>query len=106
MAQSTKFAIVETGGKQYKVSVGDSVDIEKLPLEPEASIIFDKILLVSDGQTTQIGQPYVENATVKGKVVSQLKSNKELVFKYKNKTGYKKLQGHRQKFTRVLIETV
>lgn len=106
MTENTKFAIVETGGKQYKVSEGDSVDIEKVAAEPNASIVLDKVLLINDGKTVTIGQPYVANASVKAKVVDQLKSNKELVFKYKNKTGYKKLQGHRQQFTRVLIEKI
>jgi large subunit ribosomal protein L21 len=100
------FAVIETGGKQYRVESGTILDFEKLEGEANAKISFDKVLLISDGKETKIGQPYVEGATVKGSILEHKKAKKELVFKWKRKTGYKKTQGHRQQLTTVKIESI
>ena len=100
------FAVIETGGKQYRVQAGTILDFEKLEGEPSTKVVFDKVLLVSDGTTTTIGQPYLEGVQVKGAILDQTKGKKEIVFKWKKKTGYKKTQGHRQKLTTVKIESV
>ncbi len=100
------FAVIETGGKQYKVAVGDKVKIEKLTGEAGAAIVFDKILLVGDGETAKIGQPYVSGASVAAKVLAQGRDKKKIVFRYHSKTRYRKKKGHRQHFTEVAIENV
>ena len=98
-----KFAIIETGGKQYKVSSGQKLKIEKLPGEKEGKLVFDKVLLVSDGSSVQVGMPYVSGTVVHGKVVRQARERKKIVFKYHSKARYKKTKGHRQYFTEVEI---
>lgn len=99
------YAIIETGGKQYKVSEGDVVFIEKLGLEEGESVKFDKVLAVG-GEKTAIGAPYVDGASVEAKVVANGKSKKIIVFKYKPKKGQKTKQGHRQPYTKVQIEKI
>ncbi len=103
---SSAFAVIETGGKQYRVESGTILDFEKLEGTTESKITFDKVLLVSNGKETKIGQPYVDEAVVKGVILEHKKDKKELVFKWKRKTGYKKTQGHRQHLTTVKIETI
>ena len=102
----SKFAIIETGGKQYKVSAGNKVKIEKLEVEAGASVMFDKVLLTVEGESVQIGAPYVSGATVEGKVVRQARDKKKIVFKYHSKTRQHKKKGHRQPFTEVEIVKV
>lgn len=104
--KDNKFAIVKTGGKQYKVSEGDVFEIEKLEVEDGKSIDFDEVLLVADGEKVEIGNPNVEHAKVKAKVVSQEKADKVIVFKYKKRKNYRKKTGHRQKLTKVQIEKI
>ena len=99
------YAIIETGGKQYKVSEGDVVFIEKLAVEEGAAVKFDKVLAVG-GENTVIGTPVVEGASVDAKVLAQGKGKKIIVFKYKPKKGSKTKQGHRQPFTKVQIEKI
>ena len=99
------YAIIETGGKQYKVSEGDVVFIEKLAVEEGAAVKFDKVLVVG-GENTVIGTPVVEGASVDAKVLAQGKGKKIIVFKYKPKKGSKTKQGHRQPFTKVQIEKI
>ena len=99
------YAIIETGGKQVKVEVGSKIFVEKLDVEVGATYTFDKVLLVS-GDEAKVGAPYVEGATVVAKVEKQGKAKKIIVFKYKNKTTYRKTQGHRQPYTRVTIESI
>lgn len=99
------YAVIETGGKQYKVSEGDVVFIEKLGLEEGESVKFDKVLAVG-GEKTAIGTPYVDGASVEAKVVANGKSKKIIVFKYKPKKGQKTKQGHRQPYTKVQIEKI
>ena len=99
------YAVIETCGKQYKVSEGDVVFIEKLGLEEGESVKFDKVLAVG-GEKTAIGAPYVDGASVEAKVVANGKSKKIIVFKYKPKKGQKTKQGHRQPYTKVQIEKI
>ncbi|MGE5554467.1 MAG: 50S ribosomal protein L21 [Betaproteobacteria bacterium] len=100
------YAIIETGGKQYRVKEGDVIAVEKLDAEPGQSVTFDKVLLVADGEQVAVGQPYVEGAKAVGKVVAQGKAKKILVFRYKAKKNVRKRFGHRQPFTRVQVETI
>ena len=96
-------AIIETGGKQYKVAEGDTLFIEKLPVEAGEAVTFDKVLAVIDGDNVTVGTPVVEGAKVDASVVKNGKGKKVLVFKYKPKKGYHKRQGHRQPYTKVTI---
>ncbi|GHV45805.1 50S ribosomal protein L21 [Clostridia bacterium] len=100
------FAVVETGGKQYRVSEGDVIYVEKLEVEQEQEITFDKVLIVGDGESVKIGAPLVDGASVSGKVVKNGKSKKVIVFKMKPKKGYRKKQGHRQPYTKVEISKI
>ena len=99
------YAIIATGGKQYKVSEGDVIKIEKLGKAEGESVTFDKVLLVSDKETV-VGNPTVAGATVTASVVCEGKDKKVIVYKYKRKTGYHKKNGHRQLFTKVKIEKI
>lgn len=98
-----KFSIIETGGKQYKVSDGQKLKVEKLAAETGDSFIFDKVLLVVDGENVKIGTPYVEGAKIEAKVLNQGRDKKKIVFKYHSKTRYRKKKGHRQSFTEAEI---
>ncbi|MFZ5827100.1 MAG: 50S ribosomal protein L21 [Bacillota bacterium] len=100
------YAIVETGGKQYRVQAGDSLRVEKLNVGEGETVVFDKVLAVGkDGQVT-VGAPYVDGAKVTAKVAAQGKAPKIIVFKYHNKTNYRRKTGHRQPFTAVTIEAI
>ena len=99
-------AIIETGGKQYKVAEGDTLFIEKLPNEAGDNVTFDKVLAVIDGDKITVGTPVVEGARVDASVVKNGKGKKILVFKYKPKKGYRKRQGHRQPYTKVTIGAI
>ena len=99
-------AIIETGGKQYRVGEGDIVFIEKLPAEAGEEVTFDKGLAVVGDGTNAIGTPVVEGAKVTAKVVKNGKGKKIHIFKYKPKKGYRRRQGHRQPYTQVQIESV
>ncbi len=96
-------AIIETGGKQYKVAEGDTLFIEKLPNEAGDTVTFDKVLAVIDGDKLTVGTPAVEGAKVEANVVKNGKGKKIMVFKYKPKKGYRLRQGHRQPYTKVEI---
>ena len=96
-----KFSIIQTGGKQYKVSSGQKLKIEKLDVETDGKVVFDKVLLVADGDSVKLGTPYVEGAKVEAKVLKQGREKKKIVFKYHSKTRYRKKKGHRQTFTEV-----
>lgn len=99
------YAIIATGGKQYKVSEGDIIKVEKLGAEAGTTYTFDQVLAVSnDG--LKIGNPTVEGATVEASVLGDGKAKKVVVYKYKPKTGYHKKNGHRQQFTKVKIEKI
>lgn len=101
------YAVVVTGGKQYKVSEGDVIYVEKLDAEVESTVELDNILVVSkESGETVFGKPLVDGAKVTAKVVAQGKAKKVLVFKYKRKKDYRKKQGHRQPFTKLQIEKI
>ena len=99
-------AIIVTGGKQYTVAEGDVLYIEKLEAEAEATVKFDQVLAVLDGENSKIGAPVVEGAAVEAKVVKNGKGKKITVFKYKPKKGQKRKMGHRQPYTKVEITKI
>ena len=99
------YAIIKTGGKQYKVEPDRFVDVEKLDAEVGAEVTFDALMVV-DGEVTTIGTPVVDGVKVVGKVLAQDKAKKVVVYKYKPKKDYRKKQGHRQHYTRVLITSI
>lgn len=98
-----KFSIIQTGGKQYKVSSGQKLKVEKLDVETDGKVVFDKVLLTADGDSVKIGTPYVEGAKIEVKVLKQGRDKKKIVFKYHSKTRYRKKKGHRQTFTEVEV---
>ena len=101
------YAIIETGGHQYKVAVGDKVDVEKVPAEPGAEVQLERVLLVcDDDHNVTAGNPYVEGATVSATVVDQHRGPKIIVFKYKAKKRYRRKMGHRQDLTRIAINAI
>jgi large subunit ribosomal protein L21 len=100
------FAVIETGGKQYKVTEGDILFIEKLGVEDGEKVTFDKVMALSDGEKTTVGAPYVEGTTVEGKAIETGKGKKVIIFKYKAKKDYRKKQGHRQPYTLVEITAI
>lgn len=100
------YAIIETGGKQYRVSEGDVLTIEKLTAGEGETVEFDRVLTVVDGGDVKVGKPLLAGAKVTGKVVEHGKGKKILIFKYKAKSNYRKRQGHRQPFTKVVIEKI
>ena len=100
------YAIIESCGKQYKVSEGDVVFFEKLDAEEGKKVTFDKIVLVSDDKKVEVGAPYVKGVKVEGKVVEHGKGKKIIVYKYKAKKNYRRTQGHRQPFTKVEITKI
>ncbi|MDD6450782.1 MAG: 50S ribosomal protein L21 [Lachnospiraceae bacterium] len=99
------YAVIQTGGKQYKVSEGDIINVEKLNVEEGQKVNFDQVLLVG-GDEMKVGDPVVSGATVEGSVLRNGKAKKVIVYKYKPKTGYHKKNGHRQAFTQVKIEKI
>lgn len=99
------YAIIETGGKQIKVEEGQAVYIEKLDAAEGESVTFDRVLFVG-GESVKVGSPVVEGATVTGKVEKHGRAKKIVVFKYKAKKNYRKKQGHRQPYTKVVIEKI
>ena len=99
------FAVIATGGKQYKVSVGDEVSIEKLDTT-ENTVTFDEVLLIDDGTTTKLGAPFIAGAKVTAELVEQGKGPKIYVVKYHSKSRYYKKRGHRQPFTMVKITSI
>lgn len=97
------FAIIETGGKQYKVSSGQKLKISKIEAESGAVLNFDKVLLTADAEDVKIGAPYVNGAKVEAKILKQGRDKKKIVFRYLQKTRHTKKKGHRQHFTEVEI---
>lgn len=97
------YAVVETGGKQYRVSVGDSLSVERLVVDSGSDISLDRVLLVSDNGSTRVGTPVVDGATVSARVDNHFRGEKIVVFKYKPKKRYRRRTGHRQALTRLTI---
>jgi large subunit ribosomal protein L21 len=100
------YAVIKTGGKQYRVAQGDILEVEKLPGGIGDSVTFEEVLLVADGENVQIGQPVVEGASVAAKITGQHKADKILVFRYRPKKRIRVRRGHRQQLTRIQIESI
>lgn len=100
------YAVIKTGGKQYRVNAGERIKVEKLVAEVGDTVTLDQILMVSDGEKTTIGSPIVKGATVKATVVSHGRGDKVMIFKFRRRKHYRKTQGHRQSFTEIKIEAI
>lgn len=100
------YAVIKTGGKQYRVAQGDEVKIERLPGEVGDSVTFDQVLLTSDGDDVKVGQPFVENTKVVGQITRQDKDKKVVITKYKKRKGYRRKNGHRQEFSLIKINDI
>lgn len=101
-----KYAIIKAGGVQYQVSEGQEIDIFRLDKEKDEAVIFDSVLLVKDDDKVLVGQPIVKGAKVKGKVIDQILGDKIRIATYKAKSRYRKVKGHRDQYTRILIEKI
>ena len=101
-----KYAIVEAGGKQYRAEEGKTITVDLLPAQVGDAVNLDEVLLVVDGDEVKIGTPTIKGACLKTTVVEQIKGEKILVFKYKPKIAYRRHIGHRQKYTRLLVESI
>ena len=99
-------AVIKTGGKQYLVAVGNKIKVEKLETETGQDFIFDEVLLIGEGDSVKIGTPFISGAKVEAKVVRQMRDVKKIVFKYHQKTRYKKKHGHRQPLTEIEITKI
>ena len=102
----TMYAIVETGGKQYQVEEGRYVDVELLEGEKDSKVVFDKVVMLVNGKKSKVGQPYVKNASAEGVILGHDKSKKVIVYKQRPKKGYRVKRGHRQGYTRVMINKI
>lgn len=100
------YAVIETGGKQYRVQEGDTIFVEKLNNSQGEKVNFDRVLFVSKEDDVKVGKPYVEGAKVEGTVLEQGKAKKVVIFKYKPKKDYRKKQGHRQPYTKIKVEKI
>ena len=100
------YAIVETGGKQYRVEPGDIITVERLPGSKDDEVLFDKVLFVSDKEKIELGHPFIKDAKVRGKILNQGRSKKVVVFKFRRRKRYHKKRGHRQYLTTVKIENI
>ena len=100
------YAVIRTGGKQYRVKQGDTFNVERLPGEMGAKITFGEVLALGEGETLKIGAPLVAGATVTASIVAQGRAAKVLVFKFKRRKNYQRKKGHRQYFTRIRIEAL
>ncbi len=100
------YAIIESGSKQYKVEPGNIIDVELTGQQKDDKAVFDRVLLAVDGSDVKIGTPYLKSPKVSGTVLDLVKDDKVISFKYKRKTGYHKTKGHRQKYTRIKIDSI
>jgi len=100
------YAIIRSGGKQYRAEVGATIDVDRLPHDVGESLEISDVLLVADGDETRIGQPQVDGATVSATVVEQFRGKKIIVYKYRQRTNYRRKQGHRQYYTRLRIKDI
>ncbi|MGE5123985.1 MAG: 50S ribosomal protein L21 [Acidobacteriaceae bacterium] len=101
-----KYAIVEDGGKQYKAVIGESIEVDKYPLDVGDEIDMDRVLLISDGENIKIGTPFIQGAKIAATVIAQVKGPKVIVFRYKAKERIRSKTGHRQKYTRIRIDEI
>ncbi len=104
--EQAMYAVIASGGKQYKVQEGEILKIEKIDGQVGSEVDFDQVLLLSDGEAVKIGQPTLGDVAVKGHIVEQGRQKKILVFKYKRRKRYRRKQGHRQPFTAVKIDSI
>ena len=100
------YAIIRSGGKQYRAEVGAEVDVDRLPNEVGESVEIADVLLVANEESTQIGQPVIDGARVRATVVEQFRGKKIIVYKYRQRTNYRRKQGHRQYYTRLRIDDI
>jgi len=100
------YAVVETSGKQYKVSAGAIIDVDKLPVEVGEKIELDRVLLVADGEEVRVGQPTIEGAKILATVTDHVKGPKIIIFKYRPRQRYRRKKGHRQAYTRLTIDEI
>ncbi|HJV91461.1 MAG TPA: 50S ribosomal protein L21 [Holophagaceae bacterium] len=100
------YAVIQTGGKQYRVSEGDILRVELLEAEPKAKVTFDQVLFIDKGGDLKVGQPTVKGATVEAEVITHDRSKKVLIFKKRRTTTYQRTQGHRQGYTEVRIKSI
>jgi large subunit ribosomal protein L21 len=100
------YAVIQTGGKQYRVTPGEEVKTEKLPGQVGDAVSFDKIVLTSDGENITLGKPYLENIKVTGHITRQGQDKKIVVFKFKRRKGFRKKRGHRQDFSLIRIDAI
>ncbi|MGI6097096.1 MAG: 50S ribosomal protein L21 [Dethiobacteria bacterium] len=100
------YAIIESGGKQYRVEEGSKIRVELLDAAEGEEVVFDRVVAVKDGETLKVGTPYLEGVKVTGKVLENGKGKKIIVFKYKAKKNYRRKKGHRQPYTAVSIEKI
>ena len=100
------YAVIKTGGKQYRVIPGEKLKIEQIPADIGSEIVIDQVLMVSDGDALKVGAPLVAGATVKATVIAHGRGDKVKIFKMRRRKHYRKTQGHRQNFTEIRIETI
>lgn len=100
------YAIIRSGGKQYRVEPGMEIKVDLLKSEPGAAFETDQVLMMNDGSETRVGAPTVEGVVVKGTVIDHIKGKKVLVFKMKRRKGYRRTQGHRHQYTRIKIDSI
>lgn len=100
------FAVIETGGKQYQVEPGQTINVEKLPYDVGAEVELDRVLMIGDGMQLTVGKPVIEGAKVIARVAGQGRTRKMIVFKYENKKRLRRKRGHRQSFTRLVIDRI
>jgi large subunit ribosomal protein L21 len=101
-----KYAIVEDGGKQYRAVIGESIEVDRYPLEVGEEIDMDRVLLIADGENVKVGTPFIDGAKIQGTVVGQIKGPKIVVFRYKAKERIRSKTGHRQQYTKVRIDAI
>ena len=100
------YAVIKTGGKQYRVAEGQTLKVEKLDVEEGAAVEFDQVLMIADGDRIQVGAPYIDGARVSATVKSQGRSPKVLIVKFRRRKHYRKTQGHRQSYTELKISSI
>ena len=100
------YAVIQSGGKQYRAAPGVELEVEKLPGQVGDTVTFDRVLMTSDGETIEVGKPFLESIKVSGKIMRQDKKRKIVVFKFKRRKGYRNKRGHRQPYTCVKIDSI